>query len=122
MASLCNLASDHPPSQKDDYFFNHLGKAIDIYHQTYDKFLLTDDFHAEDTEPCLSQFLFEYDAKNISEKTCVKSKDNPSFIDLFINSFQNTSTVTTGLSDFHQMIITVLKATFTKSKSKFITY
>ena len=67
-------------------------------------------------------FFFEYDAKNISGKTCVKSKDNPSFIDLFINSFQNTSTVTTGLSDFHQMIITVLKATFTKSKSKFITY
>ena len=58
MASLCNLASGHPPSQKDDYFFNHLGKAIDVYHQTYDKFLLIDDFHAEDTEPCLSQFFF----------------------------------------------------------------
>ena len=94
----------------NDYFLNHLEKAIDIYHQTYHKFLLIEEFNAEDTEPCLSQFLFEYDAKNIiSEKTCFKSKDNPSCVDLFItnspNSFQNTSTITTGLSDFHKMEI-----------------
>ena len=122
---LC--ATYHPPNQKDDYFFNHLGKAIDIYHEIYDKFLLIGDFNEKDTKLCLSQFLFEYDAKNISsEKTCFKSKDNPSCIDLFItnspNSFQNTSTITTGLSDFLKMVITVLKATFTKSKPKVIIY
>ena len=102
-------------------------KAIDVYHQTCDKFLLIGDFNAEDTEPYLSQLLFEYDGKNIvSEKTCFKSKDNRSCIDLFItsspNSFQNTSTITTGLSNFHKMVITVLKATFRKSKPKVITY
>ena len=73
------------------------------------------------------QFLFEYDAKNIaSEKMFFKSKDNPSCIDLFItnspNGFQNTSTITTGLSDFHKMVITVSKATFTKSTPKVITF
>ena len=104
-----------------------MGKTIDVYHQTYNKFLLIGDFNAEDTEPCLSQFLLECDAKNIvSEKTCFKSKGNPSCIDLFIinppNSFQNTSTITTGLSYFHKMVITVLKVTFTKSNSKVITY
>ena len=77
-------------------FFNHLRKAIDFYHQTYDKFLLIGDFNAEDTEPCLSQLLSEYDVKNIvSEKTCFKSKGNPTCIDLFIinspNSFEHTS-------------------------------
>ena len=71
--------------------------------------------------PSLSQFLFEYDVKYIvSEETCLKSKnkDKPSCIDVFItnSSFQNTSTITTGISDFHKMVITVLKATFTKSK------
>ena len=121
---LC--ATYHPPNQKDDYFFNHLEKAIDVYHQTYDKFLLIGDFNAEDTEPYLSQFLFEYDGKNIvSEKTCFKSKDNRGCIDLFItnspNSFQNTSTIATGPSDFHKMVITVLKATFRKSKPKVFT-
>ena len=57
-----------------------MGKAIDVYHQTYNKFLLIGDFNVEDTEPCLSQFLFEYDVKNIvSENTCFKSKDNPRY-------------------------------------------
>ena len=58
---------------------------------------------------CLSQFLFDYDAKNIdSEKTCFKSKYNSNCIDLFIinspDSFQDTSTITTGLSDFHKTV------------------
>ena len=59
------------------------------------------------------------------KKTCFKSEDNTSYIDLFItnspNSFENTSAITTGLSDFHKMVTTVLKATFTKSKPKVIT-
>ena len=45
------------------------------------------------------------------KKTCFKSKDKPSCIDLFItdspNSFQNTPIITTGLSDFHKMVIIV---------------
>ena len=93
-----------PQIKKDKYYFYHMGKVIDTYHQMYDKFLLTRDFNAEDTEPCLSQFLSEYDANNlVNKKTCFKTKNNPSCIDLFIansNSFQNTSTMTTGLSDF----------------------
>ena len=28
------FATYHPPNQKDDYFFNHLETAIDVYHQT----------------------------------------------------------------------------------------
>ena len=38
------------------------------------------------------------------------------------NSFVNTSTVSTGLSDFHKMIITVLKTTFPKAKPRIVTY
>ena len=103
-----------------------MGKAIDTYHQIYDKFLLTGDFNTEDTEPCLSQFLFEYDTINlVNEKACFKSKNNPTCINLFItnssNSFQNTSTMRTGLSDFHGMVVTVLKTTFLKSKARVIT-
>ena len=54
------------------------------------------------------------------------SKNNPCCIDLFItnssNSFQNTSTITTGLPDFLKIIVTVLKTTFLKSKPRVITY
>ena len=81
--------------------------------------MLVGDFNAEESEPCLSQFLYEYNAKNIvKENTCVKNALNPSCIDLFITnsplSFQNTIAVSNGLSDFHKMVITVMKMSFKK--------
>ena len=63
----------HPPSQSDQYFFENIGKALDKYSKHYDKFMLVGDFNAEESEPCLSQFLYEYNAKNIvKESTCLK--------------------------------------------------
>ena len=117
----------HPPNQNDQYFFNNLGNALDKYSQDYERFLLIGDFNAEDTEPCLSEFLYEHNAENIvKDKTCFKSLNNPSCIDLFLtnfpSSFQNTCTVTTGLSDFHKMVITVTKMTFHKNPPKEIYY
>ena len=61
-------------------------------------------------------FLFKYEAKNIVFQKNMLSKDNPSCIDLFITNFpkifQNKSTITTGMSDFNKMVITVLKTTY----------
>ena len=89
--------------------------------------MLIGDFNAEESEPCLSQFLFEMNAKNIvKETTCYKSLSNPSFIDLVItnssSSFQNTNAISTGLSDFHKMVITVLKQTFQRFSPKELVY
>jgi hypothetical protein len=93
----------------------------------YDKFLLTGDFNVEEEENCLREFLFHYNPKNlIKGKTCFKSIDNPRCIDLLLTNsyrnFQNTTTVATGLSNFHKMAITVLKTTFSKAKPKVIQY
>ena len=90
-------------------------------------FLHVGDFNAEDTESCLSEFLYEHNAENIvKDKTCFKNLNNPSCIDLFLtnfpSSFQNTCTITTGLSDFHKMVITVTKMTFHKNPPKEIYY
>ena len=55
----------------------------------------------------------------VADKTCFKSIMNPKCIDLFLttcnNSFMHTKT---GVSDFHKMILTVLKTTFKKSPPK----
>ena len=85
------------------------------------------DFNAEDSEPCLSEFLGQYQAKNIvKDKTCFKNPDNPSCIDLFLtnspSSFQHTKTISTGLSDCHKMVVTVNENTFKKQKGKEIFY
>ena len=57
--------------------------------------MLIRDFNAEESERCLSQFLFEINAKNIvKEPTCFRSLSNPSSINLVItnssSNFQNT--------------------------------
>ena len=58
----------HPSSQSNQYFFENIGKMLYKYSKNYEKFLLVGDFNAEESEPCLSQFLYEYNAKNNDKK------------------------------------------------------
>ena len=98
----------HPPSQNDHYFLENLDKAIDVYSH-HEKVLLAGDFNAEISEFCLDSFLYQHELKNlVKEKTCFENVWNPSCIDLFLKnnalSFQHTETVSTGLSDFHELV------------------
>ena len=113
-------------STTDIDFFEQIGLALDVY-STFDKFLLAGDFNIQGDEGSIQDFMDEFSARNlVKEKTCIKSLDNPSCIDLLITnssqSFQKTTTISTGLSDFHKMIITVLKTTFPKAKPKVVLY
>ena len=104
-----------------------MSASLDTYIPKYDKFILTGDFNAEDSEPELRDFLDIYDAENLQkEKTCFKNLDNPSCIDLIITnnpmSFLTTTTVTNGLSDFHKLSLTVFKSYLVKRKPKVVTY
>ena len=96
------LACYHPPSQSDDYLFKNVGNSLDLYFQVYSKFLLG------------------------KASTCFKNPQNPSYIDLIITnspkSFQNTESIPTGLSDFHNMVVSVLKSEVPKGKPKEIFY
>ena len=108
------------------YFIN-IAPALDIYTHTYDKIFLTGDFNAEENECILGNSMELYDLKNlVKDKTCFKSIGNPSCVDLFLTncyrSFQSTKAVSTGISDCHKMIVTVLKITFKKAKPKEIIY
>ena len=117
----------HRPSQNNEYYFDKITNALDIYIKTYDRFLLIGDFNTQDHEQCIASFLNQYDSRNlVKEPTCFKNPENPSCIDLFITnqpmSFQNTGVLNIGCSDFHKMTITVMKTKFNKSKPKEITY
>ena len=112
--------------QKDDEYFRQIGFALDVYSR-FDKFLLAGDVNVPEDDINIAEFMTDFHAKNlVKEATCFKSINNPSCIDLFITnsylSFQNTTTVATGLSDFHKMTVTVLKTTFPKAKPRVITY
>ena len=111
----------HPPNQADQYYFDNINKALDMCSHSYDKVLLSGDFNAQEDETVISNFIHQNNLKNIvKEKPCFKNPQNPTCIDLFLNnfpnSFQNTSAFSTRLPDFHKMIVTVLKTTFSKSK------
>ena len=119
--------STHPDyGLSDREYLHQVGLALDVY-SNYDKFLLAWDFNMSENQECFNDFLFQYHAKNlVKSATCFKNIENPSCIDLLITncnrSFQNTTCVATGLSDFHNMVITVLKTTFPKAKPKEIQY
>ena len=121
------VACYHTPSQNDDLFFRKLSNQIDFYSKTYDNFFITGDLNCQEREPILSEFLNMHSAKNtVKEETCFKSVENPSCIDLFLTNkpslFFNTSTINTGLSDYHKMVATVLRKTFQRAQPKVVSY
>ena len=106
---------------------HHLGKGLDNYIGNYDNILLLGDFNSEFSEPCLNDFCDIYNLKNlVKEPTCYKNSDNPSCIDLFLTNrpwiFQCTTTIETGISDFHKLVVTVLKTFYKKQRPKIIHY
>ena len=121
------LGGYHPPSQSENYFFNSISMALDMYRDTHKNLLLTSDFNADEEMSTFGGFLEDSNLKNIvKDKTCFKNALNPSCIDLFLTNtphcFQNTCTINTGLSDFHRMIPTIHKTTFRKAKPIVIQY
>ena len=121
------IGAHHPPTQTDQYYFDCINRVLDLYADTCEKVFLAGDFNAQVTEACISDFLFQNDLTNIvKENTYFKNPVNPTCIDLFLTnfprSFQNTTAVTTGLSDFHKMTSTVLKSSFIKLKPKTLHY
>ena len=62
----------------------------------------------------------------INKPTCYKNPDKPTCIDLIVTnchrSFQNSCVIETGLSDFHMMIVTVMKTSYQKIEARVINY
>ena len=106
---------------------NTIDKAIEFYSKTYDKILIAGDFNAEVRGIKLDTFCSIWNLKSLGkEPICFKNPNNPSCIALFltntIRSSQQTQVFQTGLSDFHKLIVTVLKSIFPKSLPKLIKY
>ena len=115
-----------PPSQPDQYLFNTLDKALDVY-SNYEKVLSIGDFNAQIRETHLDTFLYQHELANINkEPTCYKNSENPSCVGfIFSNGPENffkINTVSIRLSDFYKLILSVFKITFPKSKPKETTY
>ena len=116
-----------PPQKQAKYFLTHVNYVLDTYRRSFNKFLLAGEFNIEETDPIMSESIFSNDSKiSVQQKTCFKSTNNPSCIDLFVTNShrnsQNTITFASGLSNSHKMILAILKSTFLKFRPKQIVY
>ena len=104
-----------------------LEKSLCHYLMLYDNVVMFGDVNSEIDEEFMADFCNVYNLKSlIKVPTCFKSPQNPSCIDLILTnkprSFQNSTALETGLSDFHLMTVTVLKTVFRKRPPKIIKY
>ena len=115
----------HPSMMHDNDFLSEVGKAIDF--KDYQNIIVIGDINLEPDNDNLSEFKIAYNLVNlIKVPTCYKSVNKPTSIDVILTNkskcFQKSSAFTSGLSDFHKLIITVLKTEFTKTGPNIIKY
>lgn len=121
------LYTYRPPSQCTHFFLSNITNALNFHMRHYSNIIVMGDFNLEPDSDEMSEFMSAFDLSNlIKEKTCFKSASNPSCIDLILTNigrtFKHTSTIETGLSDFHRMVLTVMKTTYVKAPPKVVNY
>ena len=112
------ISAYRPHSQCEKLFFEEIGKVLDQLSPRYENFVIVGDLNSEGKNCEISNFMDVYGLRN--------SIQNPSSIDMFItkktSGFQNTTTMEVGLSDFHLMILTVLKSGSVQKGPRIVTY
>ena len=98
----------NPHKECISYFLSKIGKEIDKILSSYENILILGDFNATMLDKGMHDFCQVYDLHNlIKDPTCFKNPFNPSSIDVMLtnrkSSFQNYTTLETGLSDHHKM-------------------
>ena len=101
-----------------------LRKSLDLYSVHYENTILIAGFNVSIDDPHMEFFCESYRFKSfVKDPTCFKNPESPSCIDLILTnnpySFQNSWLIETGLSDFHKMVVSVMKTTFQKLKPSF---
>ena len=115
------IAIYKPPSQNSQYFLNNLTAMLEFYSSQYENFIIIGDFNLTQDTTYMKEFIETNNLYNlIKQNTCFKGKG--SLLDLILtnkkNSFVNSSTLETGISDFHHMIFSVMKTHWEKEESK----
>ena len=100
---------------------------MDLFTTKYERLLFLGDFNAGMEDSSIKIFCSNFNLTSMIYKpTCYKNPDKPTCIDLILTncsgSFQNSCVIETGLSDFHKVIVTVMKASYRKIEPRFINY
>ena len=99
-----------------------MNKGIDVYLKHYDNLLILGELNSVLTDNFLNNFSTVNNLRSPKkEPTCLKNQNNSPCIDLFLTNrprwFKNKSLVGTGISDFHALVVKVLKMFYKTRKS-----
>ena len=118
------LSLGHFDKHNKHLFFSELNETLSKAVNSYENLIVIGDLNIDVSDPAkdgnnyLSDFVDTSSLSNlINRKTCHKNVSGATIDIMLANKphcFQKTSTVVTGLSDFHKMIISCLKTTFKK--------
>ena len=109
---------------------NHLealSDFLDFHSSSYNNIIILGDFNVGLEEPHMKTFCESYILQNlIKQPKCYKNPSRPTCIDLILTnvprSFQSTSVIEAGLSDFHLMTLTVMKKSFKNFQQQIMNY
>ena len=113
-------------------FFSGLNKCVDMATRKYENIVIVGDINVDtDNDKAaslntMSEFCDIFDLENlIRGNTCV-TVGHASSIDVTLTnkkrSFKNSGTVATGVSDFHKMVLTTMRACYKRLKPNEIQY
>ena len=100
---------------------------FDLLSAKFENIILLGDFNScRDDSPVIA-CCETYKLRNlVKHSTCYKNPQNPLCIDLFLTkkllTFQTTTVIETELSDFHKMVVAIVKMSFPKMKLKVMRY
>ena len=113
-----------PPKQNINYFLSWLSDVIDLYNS--ERCIIIGDFNIDPQNKQMLSFMNSQIFHNhVNFKTCFKTTEG-SCIDLILSNkkhcLQFTDSLDIGLSDYHRLIYTMLRSTFSKAPPKEICY
>ena len=125
-----------PPDENPKYFFEHLTKCMEQITNLYDHIIVTGDININTNDQAspgfqaYENFLDTFGLRNmIKQDTCFTNRSKrhvSTSLDVFLtnsaNSFFNTRTVSTGISDCHALVGSLLRATYRRSDPHEIEY
>ena len=108
-------------SQNSQYFLKILADLLDFYSMQYDNKVVLGDFNLKPNKPITLVFLNDYDFKNLIKRNTCLTGDGYC-IDLILTnrkySFKFSTSFGTGLSDYRQLIYSILQTTLQKEEPK----
>ena len=104
-----------------------LRNSLDLHSSKHEEILILGDFSLEIEEANMKSFCENYNLKSlIKQPISYKNPNKPTCIDLILingpRMFQGTCATKTGLSDFHPVMVTVIRKSFKKIRPRVINY